>query len=131
HLDLKPSNVLLAADGTPMLLDFHLAHAPLAPGGPPPSWVGGTVAFMSREQHAALAAVLAGRPVPLPVDARADVFSLGAMLYGAFGGQLPFLPGVSPPLGRVNRHVSAGLSDILQRCLAYDAADRYPDAAAL
>ena len=30
HLDLKPSNVLIAADGTPMLLDFHLARPPLA-----------------------------------------------------------------------------------------------------
>ncbi|QDU23051.1 Serine/threonine-protein kinase PknF [Urbifossiella limnaea] len=32
HLDVKPSNVLLAADGTPMLLDFHPARAPLAAG---------------------------------------------------------------------------------------------------
>ncbi|HMC89477.1 MAG TPA: protein kinase, partial [Gemmataceae bacterium] len=34
HLDLKPSNVLLAADGQPMLLDFHLAHEPVRPDRP-------------------------------------------------------------------------------------------------
>src|SRR5262245_36707567 len=42
HLDLKPSNVLLAADGQPMLLDFHLASAPIPTGGKPHPWLGGT-----------------------------------------------------------------------------------------
>jgi serine/threonine protein kinase len=40
HLDLKPSNVLLAADGQPLLLDFHLARGPIHPDGPPPRWLG-------------------------------------------------------------------------------------------
>src|SRR5205807_1903516 len=40
HLDLKPSNVLLAADGQPLLLDFHLARAPVPTGGPAPDWLG-------------------------------------------------------------------------------------------
>src|SRR5262245_1500754 len=46
HLDLKPANVLLAADGTPMLLDFHLARGPLAAGAPAPAWLGGTGAYL-------------------------------------------------------------------------------------
>src|SRR5262249_4514591 len=36
HLDVKPSNVLLASDGEPMLLDFHLAREPLRAAGPVP-----------------------------------------------------------------------------------------------
>ena len=72
HLDLKPANVLLAADGQPMLLDFHLAQPPLRPDGPPPEWLGGTPAYMAPEQQEALAAVRQGRPVPAAVDGRAD-----------------------------------------------------------
>ena len=33
HMDVKPSNVLIAADGQPMLLDFHLARGPIWPPG--------------------------------------------------------------------------------------------------
>ena len=42
HLDVKPTNVLLAADGTPLLLDFHLARPPLRAGEAPSPWLGGT-----------------------------------------------------------------------------------------
>jgi serine/threonine protein kinase len=131
HLDVKPSNVLLAADGQPMLLDFHLAQEPIRPDGPPPAWVGGTLAYMPHEQQAAMAAVNAGRPVTDVVDARADVYSLGVTLYEALGGRARFLPGDSPPLERINPSVSPGLSDIIARCTARFARDRYPDAAAL
>jgi serine/threonine protein kinase/Tfp pilus assembly protein PilF len=131
HLDLKPSNVLLAADGQPMLLDFHLAQEPLGAGGPSPAWLGGSYSYMPREQRAALAAVREGRPVPEDVDGRADLFALGALLYQALGGHLPYHDGVSPRLDRCNPHVSMGLADLIHRCLAPEAAARYPDARAL
>ena len=67
HLDLKPSNVLLAFDGQPMLLDFHIAQEPIRPDGGLPEWLGGTPAYMSPEQRAAMQAVSAGRPVPAPL----------------------------------------------------------------
>jgi serine/threonine protein kinase/tetratricopeptide (TPR) repeat protein len=131
HLDLKPANVLLAADAAPMLLDFHLAREPVRPGQEAPAWLGGTLAYMPREQQAALAAVSAGRPVPAAVDGRADVYALGAVLYEALGGPHPYLPGVSPRLERCNPAVSGGLADLVHKCLAFEARDRYPDAAAL
>ncbi len=132
HLDLKPTNVLLAADGQPMLLDFHLAHAPVPAGAPVPERLGGTPAYMAPEHQAALLAVAEGGAVRVGVDGRADIYGLGAVLYEALGGSAP------PPAGRAgqqlrqrNPQVTAGLADLLARCLAPDPHDRYPNAAAL
>jgi serine/threonine protein kinase/Tfp pilus assembly protein PilF len=132
HMDIKPSNVLLAGDGQPMLLDFHLARAPICPGGPRPTGMGGTPEFMSPEQLRALAAVREGRPVVDVVDGRADLYSLGMLLYGALGGPVPeSCHEPLPALHRCNVRVSVGLADIIHKCLDHDPRGRYPDAAAL
>ena len=123
HLDLKPSNVLLANDGQPMLLDFHLAREPIRPGGPLPENVGGTPPYMPPEQHAAMRALQEGKPVEQPVDVRADVFALGAILYESLSGRPPAPD--APPLVGLNPHVTPGLSDVVAKCLASRAEDRY------
>jgi serine/threonine protein kinase/tetratricopeptide (TPR) repeat protein len=131
HLDLKPSNILIAADGQPMLLDFHLAHEPIATGHPLPDQLGGTPAFMAPEQRAAAEAVDTDHPIHEPVDGRADIYGLGALVYETLGGRAPYRPGMSLPLNRINAEVSPGLSDIVGRSLAWRPAERYRDAAAL
>jgi serine/threonine protein kinase/tetratricopeptide (TPR) repeat protein len=130
HLDLKPSNVLLASDGQPMLLDFHLARGPGPSRDESPDHFGGTPRYMPPEQHAAMESLRNGRPVEVAVNGRADVFALGAILYELLGGALP-LTAESPPLASVNPHVSVGLSDIVCRCVARRPDDRYADAGAL
>jgi serine/threonine protein kinase/Flp pilus assembly protein TadD len=137
HLDVKPSNILIAADGQPMLLDFHLAQGPVTPDQPLPERLGGTPGFLSPEQREAMEAVRAGRPVVWPVEGRSDIYSLGLLLYRALVGE-------GEERGRegedshphralavCNPGVSIGLSDIIQKCLAPDPNDRYQDAAAL
>jgi tetratricopeptide (TPR) repeat protein len=132
HMDVKPSNVLLAADGQPMLLDFHLARGPIGPGAPPPAWAGGTPGYMSPEQWGVITAVREGRPVRTAVDRRADIYSLGALMYEALGGQRADAPDAPPqPLRQVNPSVSLGLSDVIQKCLQLDPGRRYVDAAAV
>jgi serine/threonine protein kinase/tetratricopeptide (TPR) repeat protein len=131
HLDLKPANVLLAADGQPMLLDFHLAREPLRPDTPAPDWLGGTPEYMSPEQRAALAAVKQGEPIRAAVDGRSDVYSLGALLYEAFSGAPAPVAGTPTRLDRRHPAVSVGLADIVQHCLAPDPSQRYADAADL
>jgi serine/threonine protein kinase len=132
HLDIKPSNVLIAADGQPMLLDFHLARAPLPAGAPAPPGLGGTPEYMAPEIRAAFHAVRESGRVSAAVDGRADVYSLGLLLYEALGGAMP-LPGgdAAAALRRRNPQVSAGLAAILANCVAGDAGRRYPTAAAL
>jgi serine/threonine protein kinase/Tfp pilus assembly protein PilF len=132
HLDLKPANVLLAADGQPMLLDFHLAREPVVPGARPPDWLGGSPAYMAPEQRAACHAVREGETVTTGLDARADLFALGVLLYEMLGGAIP-VPATAAghELRRRNPTVSAAIADLLEKCLAAEAGSRYADAAAL
>lgn len=136
HLDLKPSNVLLAADGQPMLLDFHLAQEPLKGHAPPPTWLGGTPAYMSPEQKAAVMAMREGRSLETPVDGRSDIYSLGVLLDEALGGYLRESTSQTQPASPTRPKARAspltpGLEDLIGKCLQPNPADRYRTAAAL
>jgi len=132
HMDVKPSNVLIAGDGLPMLLDFHLARRAIGRGERTVDRLGGTPGWMAPEHRAALEAVGMGQQIAEPVDNRADIYALGLLLCEALGG-----PGAARDaaagraLRRRNPAVSLGLADIVQKCLVPNAPDRYRDAAAL
>jgi serine/threonine protein kinase len=131
HLDLKPSNVLIAADGQPLLLDFHLAHQALTAGQPIPASLGGTPGYMSPEQQAAYTAACRQEPLPIAVDHRSDIFSLGRLLYWALGGDERNDFTAPAPLRDCNPRVSVGLADIVHRCLNTDPSERYATAGEL
>ena len=144
HRDVKPSNILIAGDGTPMLLDFNLAREP--DGDPslasdPANKLGGTLAYMAPEH---LEAVLAGHDEG--IDHRADIYAMGMVLSEMLGSRpsrspsrattLPDAPTrLREFLGRAPRPFAGGpgrvppaLLGVIRRCLAPDPADRYRSA---
>ncbi len=129
HWDVKPANILLAADGMPLLLDFHLAQPPLASGGASRGWIGGTPPFIAPEQFAALVALTHGRPPPA-VDARSDIYALAMVLHIALAGERPLDENrIASRLRRANHRISPGLAAIIAHALAKDPRRRYPSAA--
>ncbi len=133
HLDLKPSNVLLAGDGQPMLLDFHLAHEMVRPADGKLRWLGGTPGYMSPEQEEAISAIRDGRPVSTSIDGRSDIFSLGLLLYELLSDTPLVGPGSLPlPISDdFDVTVPPRVVDVVRRCLARDPDDRYPEAGLL
>jgi Tol biopolymer transport system component len=149
HRDLKPANVVLAVGGAPKVLDFGLAKAtaPAALSGSGPTNLAlsptvtsfgtrtgahvilGTAAYMAPEQAR-------GKPV----DRRADLWALGAVLYEMLTGMAPFDgETISDTLASVLKTEPAweslplatpsGVRRLLRRCLQKDPRQRLHDAA--
>ncbi len=136
HRDLKPNNILIGADGRPVILDFGLARdlsdssATLTVTGA----VFGTPAYMSPEQV---------RGDTATVGTRSDVWALGATLCTALTGHPPFahatfeglreriLEGRPPSLSNRNPAVGRDLDLVFATALALEPDRRYSTAQAL
>jgi serine/threonine-protein kinase len=125
HRDIKPENVLLGEDGRPKLSDFGIARIvdPARDERPltRPSVVLGTPGYLAPEARAGA-----------PVDARMDVYALGAVLFFALTGRHPDGATVSgSALAAALPPGATALAPVLARAMAIDPSHRTPSADAL
>ncbi len=129
HRDIKPANILVRPDRRVKLSDFGIAKALDQTSHTESGSLVGTVKYLAPEQ-------IEGHPV----DGRTDLYGLTTVLYEMLCGQVPFaatdLIGAmnrirkNPPSARKHRpDVSPALDAFLQKGLARNPADRFPDAA--
>lgn len=134
HRDVKPSNVLVQLDGRIKVTDFGIAKAAdqTADELTRTGSVVGTARYLAPEQ-------LEGQPV----DERADVYSLGLVLFEMLTGRAPFgadtelatavarLTTPPPRLGDVRPDVAPGLAHVVDRALERNPDQRWPTAASM
>jgi len=130
HRDLKPANIMLIRrpDGSEQvkLLDFGIGKVMSETAGSPVSSVMGTPHYASPEQFK-----LGGQ-----IDGRADIYSLGVMLYQMLTGTLPFdaasirelielhLTASPPRIGKLRPDVPAAVGQLVNRMLAKEPGQR-------
>ncbi len=131
HRDVSPQNILVSTKGVAKLIDFGIAKAKdRLSGETSAGLLKGKVQYMAPEQA-----------LGQPIDARADIWAIGAILYHAFAGkpaydgdnqlaQLHQLTSGKPPLPlpvTVPRQVAA----VIKKSLSFNPASRYANAAEL
>ena len=133
HRDVKPGNILLAADGIPKLADFGLARTGDDSTITEEGAIIGTPAYLSPEQARN----------GVQADIRSDIYSLGCTFFHAVTGAPPYegptlatviaghLNGEIPSAHERNRAVSPNASSVIQKMMAKEPKLRYRHAAEL
>ena len=119
HRDIKPENVMISTEGKVKLMDFGISKLMSNTRMTGASVVMGTPFYMSPEQL----------KNSRDVDARADVFSVGVVMYEVITGNVP--TGVPKPPSSISSEVPPELDAIIEQCVDPDPRKRYQNATEL
>lgn len=142
HRDVKPENCLVTQDGTLKVTDFGLAKA--LEGASLTNADGPSVAAGRLSLGTTRTGVGAGTPTHMApeqfddakrVDIRADIYSLGVMIYQMVAGQLPFVGRTWEEVARLHKtkeppsldRQSPEIAAVVRRCLAKNPVNRFSD----
>lgn len=132
HRDIKPDNIFLSKDGKVKVLDFGIARVRSADKRALTTKAGvtlGTMAYMAPEQARGE-----------EIDGRADVYAVGATMFRCLAGRIVHdadsqsslvmrvIAHGAPRLRTIVRDIDPNIAAVVDRALAFDRGDRYPDA---
>jgi len=132
HRDIKPDNIFLSKDGKVKVLDFGIARVRSADKRALTTKAGvtlGTMAYMAPEQARGE-----------EIDGRADVYAVGATMFRCLAGRIVHdadsqsslvmrvIAHGAPRLRTIVRDIDPNIAAVVDRALAFDREDRYPDA---
>ncbi len=125
HRDIKPANIMITKEGLVKITDFGIAKVMESTEVTLAGSVLGTPLYMSPEQVQGI-----------PVDHRADIYSLGVLLYEIIRGRPPFFEGdlayqhlhVQP---EILTEIPEDISNVIMRCLRKKREERWKDTLAL
>ena len=128
HRDIKPQNIMVVKDGSIKVADFGIAHLQSESNGETPETMG-SIHYISPEQvHGD------------PVDARADIYSLGVVMYEMLTGRLPYEGDTVEAIavqhlgqmltlpGDINPDIPVQLENITLKAMAAEIDERYQSA---
>ena len=129
HRDIKPQNIMLLADGSARVMDFGIARISRSESQTVTDKAIGSVHYISPEQ--------AKGDI---TDAKADIYSVGVMMYEMLTNTLPFdadspvsvamkqITDTATPLREIDPSIPEALEEIVERAMAKEPAARYPSA---
>ena len=130
HRDIKPENIIIDLEGTVKVMDFGIAHALGSSRLTKDKSIVGTIEYMSPE-----------RILGKEMDQRADIYSVGILLFEMLAGRLPFenlsefellrshIEVEAPPAGQFVAGVPEFVEAAIRKAMAKDPANRYASCA--
>ncbi len=132
HRDIKPHNIMLLSNGTIKVMDFGIARFAQSENQTMTDKAIGSVHYISPEQAKGEV-----------TDHKADIYSVGVMLYEMLTGKLPFdgesavgvaikqISDVATPIRQVNPNVPVALESITEKAMAKESSERYQSVGAM